>query len=385
MWVIPEPTQGRDIVAAFRATRLPWLLHEMDRRVEAFAAAHTSRALTSAPEEQGDNNNSSSSTMHEDRHHHHYRDRNNQLQHESRASRARSLSSSSSPYFRSTRTQTILIARRCVLNRLRDPMATWVSVMSAMIFALLVGSMYFQLGLTQPSIRNRMGVLFFTVMITTFSSLGSLELFLKDRAMYSREHRNGVYCACAFFVGKIIQDVPINVVINGVFNAMVYVMVGLQPSLVKFVLFDLVCMLLMLNSYAMCLFLSNVAKDFAVANVVASLTLVLFLLPSGGMLVSLDSIPLLWRWIKYISFVRYGFAVLVANEFDGLEFSCDDANRSFAPPTPTCIQSGTLYAASQGFRVEDNARYICIVAVSFVVYLLLAFLVLRYMRSHYDK
>lgn len=337
--LVPPLTQGRDIAAAFSSLLLPQLLQRM---ADLQRRCLTRRASTEVePHDVAD--------------------------------------SAKSRYFRSWSYQVSCIAMRYLRNRRRDPVATYISIATAMIFAVLIGTVYFQVGNSQESVRNRMGVLFFVMMNTTFSSLGSLEMFLVDRAIYTREHRNGMYSASAYYVGKIIQDIPIGVVVNMVFNMVVYVFVGLQWSLSRFLIFDLTCALVMLNSYALCLLMSILAKNYATANILTSLLLVMYLLPSGGMLVSINAIPLGWRWIKFISFVRYAFAILVANEFEGLDFPC--SNRSTAAGPVPCIPSGTAYAEAQGMFVKDISIYLGIVLISVVVYLLLGYTALRWWRS----
>ncbi|KAH9588689.1 ABC transporter-like [Trypanosoma melophagium] len=283
-----------------------------------------------------------------------------------------------SPYFRGLFTQIRVVATRAVLNKMRDPIATFAAVIAAIFFALLIGSVYFKLGLSESSVRNRMGLLFYVVMNTTFSSLGSLSLLMVERAIFVREHRNGMYRPSAYLVGKIVQDVPISVLTNLIFNAIVYFMVGLQLRADKFFIFYFICTLVMLNSYTLCLLISNVSKNIQVANIVAPLVFVLYLLPSGGVLMDVDSLPLAWRWIKYISFVRYGLAALVVNEFDGLVINCP-------PNTTTCIPNGAMYAELQGFYKDDMWRYIGCIAGGVGVYLLLAYIALVLLRTGEGK
>jgi ATP-binding cassette, subfamily G (WHITE), member 2 len=337
-----SPTQGRDIAAAFTSLRLPGVRRQIQLLL------HQSLEVTSTA--------ATGATAGEE--------------------------SKTSPYLRSWGTQVRCIALRYLRNRWRDPVATYVSISSAIVFAFLTGTIYYQVGTSQDGIRSRMGVLFFIMMISTFSSLGSLEMFLTDRAIYAREHRNGMYSTSAYYVGKVIQDVPIGVAVNAAFTVIVYLLVGLQPTISKFLVFYGVCSLVMLNGYALCLLMSNVSTNYATANIVTSLLLVFYLLPTGGMLVSLNSIPIVWRWIKYISFVRYAFSALVASEFDGLAFTCDNTSASTLTP---CITSGTAYAESQGMYKQDIVWHMFFVVCSMLVYLLLGYVALRRWRSAEGK
>ncbi|KAG5465599.1 hypothetical protein CUR178_00306 [Leishmania enriettii] len=330
------PTQGSDIAAAFASVRLADVLRQIGELERSSRAATVAVTATVSPER---------------------------------------------AYYRSWATQVRCIAMRYLRNRCRDPVATYVSITSAIIFAFLAGTIYYQVGNSQSSIRSRMGVLFLIMMISTFSSLGSLEMFLKDRAIYAREHRNGMYSTSAYYVGKVIQDVPTGVLVNLAFNLIVYLLVGLQRTLAKFLIFNGIGVLVMLNSYALCLLMSNLSRNYSTANIITSLLLVLYLLPTGGMLVSLNSIPLVWRWIKYVSFVRFAFSALVANEFDGLTLVCDPVPPDIVP----CITSGSVFAASQGMYAKDIGLHALRVALSMLVYLVLGYVVLRRWRSTEGK
>ena len=226
-----------------------------------------------------------------------------------------------------------------------------------------------------------MGCLFFLTMNTAFSSLGSLAIFLFDRSIYVREHRNGMYRPSAYYIGKILQDVPLGLAVQFVFATIAYYMVGLQDTAAKFGWFYLISALVMLNSYSMCMFMSNISKNYQVANVIAPLVLVLYLLPSG-FLINLNSIPIYWRWIKYISFFRYGFEALVVNEFDGLVFECNMTKTSDVP----CFSNGRAYVTDQlGFSVDNFHNCIMYCAISIGAYLFLGYCALRFLRTNEGK
>lgn len=297
----------------------------------------------------------------------------------------------SSPYYRPIWIQVWVVSSRALINKLRDPIATVVAISVALLFAVLVGSIYFRLGTDYSGINDRMGVLFFLTMNTAFSNLSSLAMFLFDRSIYIREHRNGMYRPSAYYFGKVIQDLPISIIVNFFFSVTAYYMIGLQSDIKHFAWFFLIGTLIMCNSYGMCMFISNISKNYAVANVIAPLVLVLYLIPSG-FLINLDSIPIIWRWIKYISFFRYGFEALVINEFDGLVFSNGDpnctvpyANGTESPYNP-CVIRGTDYITKQmAFNVEDKYLNIVWCATSAGAYLVLGYICLRLFRQNEGK
>lgn len=288
-----------------------------------------------------------------------------------------------SPYFRSVWTQVYVVSYRALINKVRDPVATFISIIIAILFAVLIGSIYFKLDLSYNDIQNRLGVLFFLTMNTAFSNLGALAMFLFERNIYVREHANGMYRPSAYYIGKIVQDVPIAVLVNLIFNLVAYYMTGLQPDAAHFAKFFLMCTLVMLNSYALCMWISNISKNYQIANLTAPLVLVLYLLPSG-FLINLDSLPIVWRWLKYISFFRFGFEALVENEFDGLVFECPQTALAIYANC-TSIDGLEQVTANLGFHPGAYWGSVYAVSISCAVYLLFGYLSLRFLRSGEGK
>ena len=286
----------------------------------------------------------------------------------------------SSPYYRPIWTQIGVVSQRALLNKLRDPIATVIAIVVAMLFAVLVGSIYFRLPETEDGAHDRTGVLFFLTMNTAFSNLGSLAIFLFDRSIYVREHRNGMYRPSAYYIGKIVQDIPFGILVTFCFSAIAYFMVGLQNTMEKFSIFFAISVLVMLNSYGICMFISNMSKNYQVANVIAPLILVLYLIPSG-FLINLNSIPIIWRWIKYISFFRYGFEALVINEFVGLNFECTN----LATNTTMHCTGEQYIAMNLGFEGGDLSENIILIAASAAVYMILGYIMLRLFRRGEGK
>ena len=59
--------------------------------------------------------------------------------------------------------QVFRIAQRATKNILRNPMTSYVQLFQTLFMAFLISSLYWQIGVTQESIQNRTGSLFFTV------------------------------------------------------------------------------------------------------------------------------------------------------------------------------------------------------------------------------
>jgi ATP-binding cassette subfamily G (WHITE) protein 2 len=273
-----------------------------------------------------------------------------------------------------------VVASRAMKNNLRNPLKTLVMISISVFFALLIGSIYYQVSNNvNPGIQNRAGVLFFLAMNGAFSNLGSLELFLEGRNIFVRERAAGMYKASSYFVGTVLMDLPLPLLYCSIFTGIAYWMIGLQANWHCFFWYIVISYVINMCSYSLCLFVSCFAPSFAIANLIAPLVIVMFLLPSG-FLVNIADLPVYWRWLKYVSFFRYGFEALMINEFSGLELTTNPSK--FAPHRPGKPVMGDDILEER-FNFDPSGFYadLGICAGQAMLYLFFAFLCLTFLQK----
>lgn len=72
--------------------------------------------------------------------------------------------------------QVWVLSTRTFIQMMRNPMITYVQLAQTLFVALLVGSIYFQIGDSQASIQDRVGALFFIMTNQAFSAIGALNV-----------------------------------------------------------------------------------------------------------------------------------------------------------------------------------------------------------------
>lgn len=88
----------------------------------------------------------------------------------------------------------------------------------------------------------------------------------------------------------------------------------------------------------------------------------------SGLYVQLPSLGWWFRWISYISPIRWGYSSLIQNEMRGLEFDCN------ADPRLACTRTGEQQLAIMGLNTDPSIGYeILILAGIFVGFIMLAF------------
>jgi len=285
---------------------------------------------------------------------------------------------SKDPYRSTWVDQFAAMTRRCAYVVVRDPLVTFVKTMTTVFFALVFGSVYFDLNPdTDVGRRDIQSALFMFCTNMTFSMMFPvITLFSKDTPLFLREHWNGLYRTDVYFLTKTLVEIPIYVGLPCIFTAIIYYMAGLRPEAEYF--FTAMGVLVLVSNVAVSfgLMISCTTKDYNTAIVLATpLLMPIFLF--GGYYVQPGTIPIWLEWITYISWFYYGVEVLNINEFSGRELGCD-----VAAGVKTCVSGDDVLEAS-GFDASNKTADLCALVGLFIGYRLIAYLLL--LRLTYKK
>uniref|UniRef100_H2Z7L7 ABC transporter domain-containing protein n=1 Tax=Ciona savignyi TaxID=51511 RepID=H2Z7L7_CIOSA len=279
--------------------------------------------------------------------------------------------------------QLATVVRRTGLNILRNPMTSFVQIIIMIIFAVLIGLIYFQSDTSFKSgIQNRAGCFFFLVMTQVMSNLSALELFINNRAHFIHESASGYYRVSVYFIAQIIADlIPNRLIPNTFFSVIIYFMIGFQMQVEKFFFFLFALVLTAVCASSMAFLVSASVRVFAIANAVVALPYILMML-FGGFLVNIGTLLDWLEWVKYVSIFRYGINALTVNEMSGLVFI---DNSSYPGYDPTSKQpsfsffstTGEIYMEAQGIEYGVWGLWVNIVALGSMCF---GFLFLAYIQ-----
>lgn len=243
--------------------------------------------------------------------------------------------------------QFLIVSERTLKNLWRNPQTSILQVVVMLVFAAIVGAVYWQIDNDCKSgIQNRVGAFFFIIMNQIFGNLSAVELFIKERAIFMHENVSGFYRVSAYFFSKVVCDViPMRFIPVSIFAVVVYFMLGLQMDVGKFFIFLLTLFMTTLAASGLAFFFSATVRIFAIANLCIALCYV-FMMVFGGLLVNLDSIGDWLAWLKWISIFRYGLNALNINELKGMVF--------YANATVQCEKSGNDYLIEQGVPFDTD-------------------------------
>lgn len=219
----------------------------------------------------------------------------------------------------------VLLHRSLTMAR-RDVSNFVLQTTQSVVMAVLIGTMYLNIGTGQESVQKRQSVLFFCAINQgIFASLLAINSFPSERSVVLRERAAGYYCVSAYFLSKAITDTLTQLVSPVLFSLTMYWLVGFQSDAGKFFIFTT----FMTLSSLVALSMANM-----VSALTPSVTVALTFLPSvlevcrlmGGFFMPPSNLPAYFSWLDALSYVKYSYVGIALNEFKGLTFTCDGFN-----------------------------------------------------------
>lgn len=192
---------------------------------------------------------------------------------------------------------------------------------NSILMPIIFGSVYFQIDLSQESAFDRISAISLTVLMQAFMAFDILMLFPTERSIFNREQSSGMYRPISFYLGRTLSEMPQHSIFALIFGLISYWMYGLQNDINKFLKFELVLLVETNAGAGLLLLFSAMSKNLEQSNLIATLFLLLFMIFDANW-ISLDKIPVYYKWLNDISFLGYASQACIVNEYEGLVFVC---------------------------------------------------------------
>ncbi|EYE92883.1 putative ABC multidrug transporter [Aspergillus ruber CBS 135680] len=202
-----------------------------------------------------------------------------------------------------------------------DKLSLCIKVVSAIIQALVCGSLFYDLKGDSSSIFLRPGVLFFPVLYFLLESLSETTASFMGRPILARQKRFGFYRPTAFCIANAITDIPVVMVQVSCFSLILYFMSALRMDAGRFFTFWIIVIMQTLSFIQLFRAIGAVCNKFGNASKISGLLSTVFFV-YGGYLIPFEKMHVWFRWIFYLNPGSYAFEALMANEFVGLQLQC---------------------------------------------------------------
>ncbi|WIA20339.1 hypothetical protein OEZ85_006170 [Tetradesmus obliquus] len=232
--------------------------------------------------------------------------------------------------------------------------------LQGVIVALITGMFWWQRGRggSLLAASDVVGLLFFELLFPAFTALfTSLFTFPNDYRMLLKERASGMYRVSAFYVSSALSDLPMDCALPALFVVIIYFMGGLRLTAAAFLSNLAALVLNVLVAQSMGLLLGVAFMNPKTAQTVASIIMLGFMLVGGYYV---RGIPAWISWIRYLSFVYWGFNLLLKIEFAGATYySCGasglgSGEAAAGPAAAPCHSVPDLQAALQ-LPTDPNA------------------------------
>jgi ATP-binding cassette subfamily G (WHITE) protein 2 len=280
--------------------------------------------------------------------------------------------SNRAPWFK----QFCVLSTRSLKDTLRNRTTIIAQILQNIIVAVLIGTVFYDIGSDQRSMVKRMPVLFFCAINQgVFGALIVINSFPSERKIVLRERAAGSYYVSAYYMAKIVAETFLQFTSPVIFSAIVYWLVGFQYSAAKFFIFASFMVLCSLAATSIALFISAVCRTTTLAVSVLPMALEIARL-FGGYFLSPVNLPSYFKWLDALSYAKYTYIGVALNELTGLALSCTDAQKDSSGNCP----GGEATIASLGLNKLSIEACAWVLILMIVIFRIAAYLAIRFIK-----
>ncbi|XP_077211687.1 pleiotropic drug resistance protein TUR2-like [Tasmannia lanceolata] len=221
-------------------------------------------------------------------------------------------------YSQSFITQCVACFWKLRMSYWRNPSYTAVRFLFTTFIALMLGSMFWDLGTKtyrQQDLFNAMGSMYASVLLIGVQNSSSVQpVVAVERTVFYRERAAGMYSALPYAFSQVAIEIPYILVQTLSYGVIVYAMIAFEWTAAKFFwyLFFMFFSLLYFTYYGMMAVGMTPNQD--IAAIVSSAFYAIWNL-FAGFIIPRPKIPVWWRWYYWASPVAWTLYGLVASQY----------------------------------------------------------------------
>jgi len=216
----------------------------------------------------------------------------------------------------------LALLHRSWIKSYRDVVAYGIRIVMYLGLAILMGTVFLRLSMSQTDIQPFINAIFFGSAFMSFMAVAYVPAFLEDRATFAKERANGLCGPLAFTLSNFLIGLPYLFLIAVLFSVITYWLISFQPTAGAFWLWVFWLFLDLVAAESLVVLVSSVFPVFVVALAITAFANGLWMCVDG-FLVPLTTLNVFWKYMfHYIDYQAYVFQGMLVNEFQDRTYDC---------------------------------------------------------------
>ncbi|ETW05787.1 hypothetical protein H310_03471 [Aphanomyces invadans] len=220
-------------------------------------------------------------------------------------------------FYNSFTSSVVLLIKRQLTVLLRNRAFIISRVIMTLMMGLLYGSSFYQMDPQLPQVV--IGVTFQSLLFFIVSQVPNLPAILDSRHIFYKQRDANFYSTLSFVVAHSVSQIPFAVVETLVFGNIMYWIAGFVNDAAAYLTYMAMLFLVSFAFSAWFFFLGSVSPDLHVAKPAAMMSVVVFILFGGFIIVEKD-IPTYFMWLFWINPIAWVMRALAINQYTAPEF-----------------------------------------------------------------
>jgi len=211
-----------------------------------------------------------------------------------------------------------LLIGRSVKNFARNKLMMRFMIGNKFLFICILLTAFWQIADSNSarSVLDRGGFLLFFLIFSSFDAVGSVGGYFDEKGQYVREQANRAYSPLAYYLSKLFSEIPIDLMILAVFEAIIYAGIGLSfEKAEQIFIFIFICLITFVNGKGWC-FMLLFAFDSITTSAAITPFIVIIQFLFAGFFINFNNIPYYLYEFLYTSLFKYTWSAVMINEFD---------------------------------------------------------------------
>ncbi|CAK4186532.1 unnamed protein product [Aphanomyces euteiches] len=286
-------------------------------------------------------------------------------------------------FYNSFFSNVMLLTKRQLTVLARDRVFVISTIVMALVMALLYASSFYQMDPQQPLVV--VGVIFQSLLFFITSQLPKLPIILENRTIFYKQRDANFFSTLSYVIANTISHIPFAIVETLVFGSVMYWMTGFVNDMFAFMTFMFVLLLVSFVFSAWFFLVGCLSPDLNVAQAVAILSLMVFVMFNGFVIVERD-IPDYFVWAYWINPVAWMMRGLMINQYSTAPFQVDVYK---GVPYKDVYNMTMGDAMLKSFNVSTDSKWIgyafYYMAGCYFLFTFLSFVLLEYKRYDSDN